>query len=466
MYFILKMSRSRYIEIRPDNLDSTGEISFKNGFPQFSFTIQSQDAILDPSSIRLNGDLQIYTDNASPPTPAKGGDAHPLSMDNRLGIYSVMEQLTIRHNRSKQVVENIKNYNKMMSSYVGAVHSMEDLMGHSQEVALINPNPEAMQDQVVHSAAGAAAGAARRNSFSAHLPSGFLMSGNSINLMESSFGAVQVEINLAPDSNVLFSRDGTVDATNSQAHYVLSNLSLTAEVVVPDDSQIASLRAQTTGAMSFNSINSLYTTINTSNAQLQFNLGMKQLQSVFMTFTPSNHINTLAQNGMATTYMSQSTGNKDITSFSRVQFLRGGMKYPVDFDMVPNSTITQNADVLVANGVYEFLSSDPQLAKQFIESIIPEWMTDRTSISPVNLNRDYTMVSTNTAASYKNVINGGAMMGIGMRYSQFNGQDFSSSQWGCSLESTLTSDSPQSVFLFFKSRQTIMFSPQGVQLEM
>ena len=117
MYFILKMSRSRYIEIRPDNLDSTGEISFKNGFPQFSFTIQSQDAILDPSSIRLNGDLQIYTDNASPPTPAKGGDAHPLSMDNRLGIYSVMEQLTIRHNRSKQVVENIKNYNKMMSSY-------------------------------------------------------------------------------------------------------------------------------------------------------------------------------------------------------------------------------------------------------------------------------------------------------------------------------------------------------------
>ena len=460
------MSRSRYIEIRPDNLDSNGEVSFKQGFPQVSFTIQSQEALLNMRSIRINGDLQIYRDNASPPNPVKAADApNIITMDPRLGVYAMFEQLTLRHNKTKSPVETIKHYNKFMSSYLGATHSSEDLMGHLQETALINPNSRTMLEQVVQSAAGAAAGSARKNSFSVHLPSGFLM-GNTdgLNLMDTAFGGLQLELNMTPDSNCLFVQSGVVDATNSEAHYVFSNLSLTAEVMEPDPSQLPALRSQTSGAISYNTINTLYTTINTSNAQLQFNLGMKELQSVFMTFTPSIHINTLSENGLATTYMSNSGAGKLLAPFDRVQFLRGGMKFPADFDMVPNSTKAQNQNLTGANNSWTFNNSDSQLTRQFMEAIIPEFMAERTSISPENMVRDYTMDNTNFAQRYKTILDGGSMLGLGMRYSQFNGQDFSSSQWGCSIDSKLTTDSPQSVFLFFKGRNTLVYNSSGVQI--
>ncbi len=52
-----------------------------------------------------------------------------------------------------------------------------------------------------------------------------------------------------------------------------------------------------------------------------------------------------------------------------------------------------------------------------------------------------------------------------MKYSQFNtGKDFSTQQWGASLESDLTDDSPQSVFIYVKSRAVLSWSQNGVQL--
>ena len=48
---------SRYIEIRPDNIPADGKISFKNGFPVLSFTVSAQEGMLDPSTIRIVGNL-------------------------------------------------------------------------------------------------------------------------------------------------------------------------------------------------------------------------------------------------------------------------------------------------------------------------------------------------------------------------------------------------------------------------
>ena len=111
------------------------------------------------------------------------------------------------------------------------------------------------------------------------LPTGFLRSGNMINLMEQSFGGIQIEVHLSPDQNALFSRKshstGILDA-----HYVLENLELTFEVSdVPAEEQ-ARMASQTQGSLSFNTIQTLYTSINSTNAQIQFNLGLKAVQSV------------------------------------------------------------------------------------------------------------------------------------------------------------------------------------------
>tara|TARA_R100001594_G_scaffold135682_1_gene177537 strand:- start:602 stop:1060 length:459 start_codon:yes stop_codon:yes gene_type:complete len=148
----------------------------------------------------------------------------------------------------------------------------------------------------------------------------------------------------------------------------------------------------------------------------------------------------------------------------RVQFLKGGSKYPLDYDITTNKTIPLNTDVAGANGG-TFSVSDSQLALQFAEAVIPEYMTSRSSLGPLNLNRNYDMQNGVGEASYKQQINGGPLFGLGMRYSQFNsGQDFSSEQWGVSFNNTLVTDHPISVFMFFKAKTTLVFSPAGVQV--
>ena len=458
---------SRYLSLRPDNINPDATISFKSGFPVLTFTIQSQAGILDPRSIRINGEMCVFKDNASPPTPVYEDDAAnnfaEVTMDNRLGVFGLWDQLIIRHNKSKQICEHIRHYNAYLKTYLGLTSSKQDLMGHLNEACLIQPDAQEMFDHVVCSG-GAQGDPSYFKNFSCHLPSGFMMSGNQINLLENSFGGIQIEIHLSPDSNCLFARGDDLNlagGTVADAHYQLKNLSLTCEVMDIPASELPAMMSQTSGALEFNTITSLYTSINTSNAQLQYRLGLRHLQSVFCTFTPSSNINTLLENGLATVYPSQD--DNTLVGFTRVQFLKGGAKYPVDFDMLSNtsSTYPLNTDSVIA----EFNTSDSQLAKQFIDAVIPEFAMDRTSIQVQNLNRDYTMTAAKSGVSYKEQAFGGPMFGIGMRYSQYNkGQDFSQEQWGLSLESGLTTDNPHSVFMFFKAKSVLTWDGNSVQV--
>jgi len=118
---------SRYLEIRPNNIPSDGKISFKNGMPMLSFTIASQNGLLDPSTIRIVGNLRVFRDNLDPPTPQTNADNPKITMDNRLGVFALWEQLTIRHSKSKMVCEQIRHYNRYMSSYLGTSSSTQDL---------------------------------------------------------------------------------------------------------------------------------------------------------------------------------------------------------------------------------------------------------------------------------------------------------------------------------------------------
>ncbi len=454
---------SRFIELRPDNINSDATISFKGGFPLLSFSIQSQNAVLDPSTIRINGAVQFNRGfNGALGRPVRDNDgATAITMDNRLGVFALWDQLVIRHQKSAQIVEHIRHYNRYMSTYLGLSSSKQDLTGHLNEACLIQPNAESMFQNVVSSPAATADGAARKNEFSCHLPSGFIMGGQSVNLMDSSFGGFRVELHLSPDSNCLFSKNGVLNADNLDAHYVLSNLSLTCEVYDIPESKMSEMASQTSGAMEFNTISSLYTTFNTSNAQIQYDVGLKNLQSAFVTFCPSENINTLSANGLATTYPSLKGAPGSLVHNTRVQFLKGGSKYPLDYDVVTNKTLPKNTDITGVNGG-SFVISDPQLALQFAEAVIPEYMVSRTSLSSKTLNRDYFMTNGAAVSDYKTQIDGGSLFGIGIRYSQFNsGQDFSREQWGLSLENSQVTDNPTSVFIYYKAKTTIVFDGSG-----
>ena len=442
----------RYVSIRPDNIPSDGIISFKRGFPTLSFTIQAQNGLLDPETVRINGDLNVWRDNLSPPTPCLKADfdngSNMPTMDNRLGIYNVMDQLIIRRtNRGQnQICEHIRHYPRYMSAMLGVGTSKPDLMTAMNETTLIMPNSDLFLDSVIFDNASSS----KKKSFSCSLPCGFLKSGQKINLMESSFGTIQIQIELSPDQSALFGSGGLADEIE-QAHYDLRNVELSFEVEdIPAD-QMSVMASQTSGQYEYNTISSLYSTINSTNAQIQFSLGLKHLQSVFMTFCPSRHINTLTANGNALTYPVKSDGS--LAHFKRVYFLKGGQKIPFDYDIVTN--IDKDGNVAVV---------DPQLLRMFVESILPDYVADRSSVSVENNNRDYGL-GAGADNSYLDMADGGALFGIGCKMSQFNtGQDYSTLQFGVSLESDLTDDSPISVFLFFKAKAVLVWNQDGVQL--
>lgn len=439
------MSTSRFIEIRPDNIPANGKISFKNGFPVLSFTISAQSGLLDPRSVRIVGDFSAYKDNLATPTPLTDGDG--VTMNNRLGIYNVFESLTIRANRSKMICETIRHYSKYLNSYMGVSSSLQDQMGHLAETCLIMPNAETFRKSVMESATTAAP---QTNSFSMHIPSGFMMGGNLVDLRPDGFGGLQIEFLLNPDANVLYATDG--DATGvTEAHYELSNLKLVCEVQdIPDD-----MNAQSEGVIEFNTITSLYTSINSTNAQIQYNLGLRNVLSAFMTFMPVSNINSLTADGQATTYPSgKGSSDTDLAFFRRIQFLKGGSKYPADYDFV-NNIITNSSTTL----------PDPQIVKNFVEALSPDYTMHRVSISPLNANRDYNMVTATASSSYSNIPEGGALTGLGVSYGLGGqGEDFGSEQFGVSIESELNRDNPIGVYIFVKAKSKVVYNRNGIQV--
>ncbi len=438
---------SRYVQIRPDNIPASGKVSFKNGFPLLSFTISAQDGLLDPSSIRITGKFAAYKDNLATPTPVVGADE--ISMNNRLGIYNVIESLTIRSQKSKLIAENIRHYSKFMNSYLAMTSSLQDQMGHLGETCLIMPNRATFQESVMDSPTTAVA---QTNSFSFHLPCGFLSSGHMVDLRQDAFGGIIIEMLLQPDSNVLFNLNGNTTGIGD-AHYELSDLFLTCEV---SDFGGDTVKPSPQGAYEFNTITSLYTSINSTNAQIQYSLGLRNVQSAFMTFVPVTNINTLTQDGQATVQLSgDGSSDNALAPITKVQFLKGGVKYPADFDI--NTNIVQDPNTKLV---------DPQLIKNFVDAVLPDYTYERFSISPVNTNRDYNMTTTVAGElAYMNIPEGGSAYGIGVKYGMGSaGEDFTTEQFGVSIESDLKSDRPMGVYIFVKSRATLAFNNGSVQL--
>jgi hypothetical protein len=439
---------SRIIEIRPDNVPADGVVSFKNGFPVLSFTISAQEGLLDPSSIRIVGNLNVYSDNNATPTPAQNGDK--LTMNSRLGIYNVFDQLTIRAHRSKMICEQIRHYAKWFNTYSALTSSLNDQIGHMSTTTLQMPSADAFRQSVIENNASGT----QEVSFSAHLPCGFVQSGNMIDLRPDAFGGVQVEIMLMPDSNVLFFEDGVIPAGKGEAHYRLSKLKLCCEV---QDLPANMSQSQASGSFEFNTITSLYTSINSTNAQIQYSLSLKNLQSAFMTFMPVANINTLQADGTATTYPSNASLNASggqLAGIKRVQFLKGGTKHPAEFDY--NNVLLDDSRTQLP---------DPQIIKGLYDAVVPAFHQTRSTISPMNTNRDYLMGTLKEPTSYTRLPDGGAVMGLGVRYGIGDaGEDFSQEQFGVSIESELNTDNPVGVYLFFKSKATLVYNQSGVQL--
>ena len=441
---------SKYIEIVPTNVPSTGKISFKQGHPVIQFMLGATEHLLLGSSVRLCGNLKCWlasTGGAVGGTPVPPTSADQLTMDNTLGVYSMIDQLVIKNVGQFSTVEHIKNYNRFMASYLPITSSIQDAQGHFSETALTEPNYNLMKQSVVDWSGDPGAANYKTNDFSIHLPCGLFMGQQPIYLGENGLNGIVIEIHLAPDSNVFFNQD-SASATGpiADAFYEFQDLKLTAELIVPDPQTAQQLQSSAGSTYQYNSISSYYTSINSAQAIVNFNLGLRNVLGVFANFIPANRINNWQYNGMDTRWLHNA--DNSAAAITNLTFLRGGTKFPDNFDTQTLQKDKPKNDVV-----------DPNVIRGFMNAITQFSKSGRTMVSPLN-----TFQSDLANDVYS--ITGREFAGVGMAYDQVSGQgvDFSKGNWGLQMECNLTTNNPTGLYLFVHSKQTLVFNGSGLQV--
>ena len=443
-------SYSTHQEITPTNSTSDGILSYANGQPTIQFLIGEQDRYIKPGSVRLIGEFTVFKTGTEVPLAADG-----IRMNERLGVNAIIDQLTISSQRTGQTMESINHWNRMMSSYTSVTQSQADFAGHSYETALRFPNFAGQEKGVITNTQGAnASGSDSPNEFCIPLVCGLFLGNDPIPLSSTwGVGGLRIEIQLAPDSNVLFSANNS-DALLVNAYYQLKNVRLICEVESPAPDQLSQLAGRTSNTFVYNSISSYYQTINSANATLNFNLALSKVLGVFMNVVPSSHINNLIRDGLATLPFTNSDGT--VAVVDQAVFTRAGERFPLQYNL---DTIQKGGTAVdAANSTV-----DADLVRNYLNSVKSFSKIGRTSVDTTNL-QYFTMAPQYVQS--KEMTKGGSAFGLGVAYDTISDQgvDFSNVPFGLQLQLTLTSDSPQSIFLFAHNRQTVLSTPTGIQI--
>lgn len=439
-------SYTTHQEIVPSNITSDGKLSYYNGQPTIQFLLGEQDRFIKAGSIRLVGELTIWKNAGSTVLPT---EADGIRMNERLGVNSVIDQLTIFSQKTGQVMEHINHHNRMMSSYLSVTQSLDDFAGHTYETSLRFPNYKGQQLGVITNSQ--AAHAEGKNEFCVPLVCGMFLGKDPIPLSGTwGVGGLRIEIQLAPDSNVLFSSSSDTDELLN-AHYELSNVRLICETQVPAPDQLSMLMSNTTNTFVYNSITSYYQTINSANANLNFNLALSKVLGAYMNVVPAAHINNLAQDGLATLpFTNKAEGARAVVE--QCVFTRGGERYPLQY----------NLDTIQKNDL-DNDTMDSQLARGYMNAVMGFAKIARTSVNSTN----FKYFDAGSSFQYaKTIKDGGSAWGLGVAYDTISDQgiSFENVPFGLQLQLRLTSDHPQAIFLFVHSKQTVLSTPSGIQV--
>ena len=435
------MSSNQHLEIIPSNITSDGTLSFKNGQPVVQFIIGEQERYLIGQSLRLTGKFTAYSSDGSISTSATG-----LRMNEQLGIYACFNELHISSQKTAQSIETIRHYPRMMSSYLGVTSSLQDGISHLNETALIDMNFALQQRGVIENPTQLTT----KNSFCCPLVCGLLNGTQPIPLSNAwGVGGLDISIHLSPDSNVFFS-NSSVTTGIANAYYELSDVKLICEVMTPAPDQLSQIMKQTQNVFEYNSIVSQYNTINSRNGVLNFPLGVSKCMGVFINFVPASHINNLAYDGTATLPPTNSDGTR--AEVTQLIFTRGGERFPLEY----------NLDTIQKDDTGNE-RMDAQLVRNYMNAVMGFTKIERTNVSPYNnFYEDY-------GSDYlysKEVTEGGVKFGIGVNYDQISGAgvSFKDVPFGLQMTSDLSTDSPQGVFLFAHCKNTVVSTPQGIQV--
>tara|TARA_R110000765_G_scaffold66483_1_gene128759 strand:+ start:4512 stop:5858 length:1347 start_codon:yes stop_codon:yes gene_type:complete len=436
-----------YLQIDPSNIVSTGRVSYRDGNPVINFIIGETDRFLIGSSLRICGNISCYTsssgDTGVVPLPSR-----PLNVSPKLGAYGMIEQVVLSSQKTKNVIEHVRHYGRFLASYLPNVSSQQEAIGHLSTSSGMMPNSFGNKLSFVNNVNGSIGGTSEEysgNSFCLNLPTGFLNNKEPIGLSGKGWGigGLSIDIHLAPDSQFFNNA-----STDLNAFYQLTNLKLLCEVINPAPDELSRLMSQSSTTMEYNAISSYYTTVNSTNAIINFRLGLSRVLGVFINFIPSTYLNNIQQDGYQTTPLINNLALGEIAPIKQVIWLKGGSQVPLEFNVDTN--VKDNAASVVA---------DPQLVRGIMNTFVPFMKNKNSQLTPTTYNRV-------GFKDFNDFADAGLMFGVGVQYDNISGDglDFRTDNFGVQMETGLTADNPHSAFIFVRSKQTLVMNANGLQV--
>lgn len=446
-----------FLQISPSNVVSTGRVSYKDGNPVINFVIGETDRFLIGNSVRFCGSMACYK-SASGTRGVVPLASDSVNVSPKLSAYSVVDQLVFSSQKNKNVIEHIRHYGRFLASYLPNVSTHQEALGHLSQTCNTMPNIKGNKLSFVNNTNGqVAAGGVdpanfqyAGNSFCLNLPCGFLNNSEPIGLSGAGWGigGLSIDIHLTPDSQVF---NSVLPGGDTDCFYQLENLQLICEVINPAPDELSRLMGQTSNTMEYNAITSYYTTIASTNAIINFRLGLSRVLGFFMNFIPAEYLNNLTYDGFSTLPLINSLTDPvggEVAPIKQVVFLKGGNKIALDYNL--NANVKDNAGSVIA---------DPDITRNFMNTFAPFMKNNRSQLTPITNNRV-------AFSNVQNFADAGLMFGVGAQFDNISGDgiDFRTDNFGINMETGLTSGKSHAAFIFVRSKQTLVMNANGLQI--
>ncbi len=449
----MNIAQVEKFEILPSNQPANGVFSFRNGNPVVVFNIGSQNKLLKASTLRINGELEVLTNAGAIANNnnLKGGGASNIVTNHRVGASSVIQNVNISSNDTGQTLESVRQYGRLVASILPSTHSLDDFVSNYSTTEL-NAGLVGLSSNLNNN----------RVSFSLRLMAGMLNGGQAIPMGVNGVRGLQISIELASDQQVL---SGAQAAAAGGAFYQVRNLSLTGDMLVPDANGLQQLAVPGNGSFSYNSYNNLYSVIDSSDSTQTYNLANSNVLNVFHNFLPVSHANSYGQDSFSTnlpqlTNAAGTVYNGGDIQLNKVAFSRGGMKLALDYDLNvqtqsqqgrPLTAVNINAlDAIMPYSTISHLSNQP----------INEGFGGNDEVVYESNGTQQTFTQANPAASGRNFAIGVALDNISGVGIDFRGQSYATR-----IQSNLDGKSPNAVYTYVLSKNTLVYSPQGIQVQ-
>jgi hypothetical protein len=396
------------------------------------------------SSVRLNGTLIVnkngggsVNNNAN-----KGGAATEVRINERIGVHSCIQQITFSSQSTNQTIESCRQYGRYLASVIPSTHSAEDLNTNLQLKGL-----SSYKNNITGNLINVPV------EFSIPLLTGFLNSGSPIPIGQAGVNGINIQFELAPDSMVLF---GGNAGDGNGSYYELKDLTMTYDLLVPNEAGMAAMAAGGSGSMSYNSVNHLYSVINSGENTSSFNIGSANTLSTIHNFIPSNEINNYSVDSFETKQLRNSPYAKSDTVVpTEVDFIKSGVRFPLNYT-IDNRTAQQEG------------TPSSQIDRNFVNAIKPFRQSNHiVNGNTTNLAKnDEVYEDSQLDVPTARVVDEKEVFGLGVAMDNLSrvGVNFKNQNYAVRIRSGLNGNSPNAMFSYVVSKNTLMWSPQGIQV--